>query len=165
MKKGFTLIELMIAIAIIIILAAIIVQSYFTLVNRSRVAVIEYNLKAIATALEAFKTNWTKYPVYNTSEANSWAYLKVELTGTGTGSGYINVSSAATITGEKGGIQYITLEALKSLEIKSNLYNGSGSITYTSDGNIYTLTVIAVIDGKTYTFTMLPGGQITVSSN
>ncbi len=159
MKKGFTLIELMIVMAIIIILAAIVVQSYFTLINRAKVAAIEYDLKAIATALEAFKTDWKKYPVYNTSEAKSWPYLKAELTGASGAT--INVSTATTITGEAGGIQYIKPEALTALETKAG---GANNVTYTSDGGVYTLTVTSVIGAKTYTFTMTPGGQITVSS-
>ncbi len=155
MKKGFTLIELMIVIAIIIILAAIAIPNYLRMTERAKVSAIESDMKAVATALEAYNTDWTQYP-----NVNDWTNARNELIGNGT----LNDAAGGhtTITGEKSPIVYIKPEALTALETKAG---GANNVTYTSDGGVYTLTVKSVIGAKTYIFTMTPGGQITVSSS
>jgi len=160
-RKGFTLIELMIVIAIIIILAAIAIPNYLRMTERAKVSAIESDMKAIGTALEAYNTDWTHYP-YD-SNGTDWDYCKSELLGDGTGT--VNKSGNTTVTGENGGIQYIKQEAITAFETKVGL-NSGGSIDYTSNnGGDYILTAVVPISGKTYTFTMTPGGQITVSQS
>jgi prepilin-type N-terminal cleavage/methylation domain-containing protein len=169
-RKGFTLIELMIVIAIIIILAAIAIPNYLRMTERAKVSAIESDMKAIGTALEAYNTDWTTYP-----NTNDWELCKGELLGydgtnptlptglTATAAG-LNVSTKQTATGEKGGISYIKPEALLAFETKVGVNNHVGNINYSSDGGTYILTATTKIGSKTYTFTMTPGGQITVSS-
>ena len=170
-RKGFTLIELMIVIAIIIILAAIAIPNYLRMTERAKVSAIESDMKAIATALEAYNTDWTTYP--NTNNTDDWGLCKGELLGyDGTNptlpsgltatKAVLNVSTKQTVTGEKGGIQYITPEAIAAFEKKVGSAN---NVTYTSDGGTYTLTATANIGGKTYIFTAKPGGEITVSQS
>jgi type II secretory pathway pseudopilin PulG len=149
----------MIVIAIIIILAAIAIPNYLRMTERAKVSAIESDMKAIGTALEAYNTDWTHYP--NTNNNDDWSSCKNELLGTGT----VNKSGNTTVTGENGGIQYIKQEAITAFETKVGVSNGVGSVHYTSDGGTYTLTAITKIGSKTYTFTMLPGGQITVSQS
>jgi type II secretory pathway pseudopilin PulG len=127
--------------------------------ERAKVSAIESDMKAIGTALEAYNTDWTHYPY--SSNGTDWAYCKNELLGSG---GDTNVSGKTTVTGENGGIQYIKQEAINAFETKVGVNNGVGNVTYTSDGGTYTLTATTKIGSKTYTFIMLPGGQITVSS-
>jgi len=155
-RKGFTLIELMIVIAIIIILAAIAIPNYLRMTERAKVSAIESDLKAIGTALETYNTDWTQYP--DTNGANDWGLCKNELTG-GTDA-TLNKSPNKTVTGESAPITYITPEAITAFETK---VGGATNVTYKSNGGDYTLQATANIGGKTYQFTMTPGGQITVS--
>ena len=156
-RKGFTLIELMIVIAIIIILAAIAIPNYLRMTERAKVSAIESDLKAIGTALETYNTDWTTYPTGN------WDACKAELTaGTGATS---NVSPNKTVTGESAPIVYITPQAIAAFETKVG-YDSSHTdrISYSVTNGEYKLIATASIGGKTYTFTMTPGGQITVSA-
>jgi len=152
-RKGFTLIELMIVIAIIIILAAIAIPNYLRMTERAKVSAIESDLKAIGTALETFNTDWAQYP------GTGWNVCKAELTGGALGSGATINVSGTTVTGEKAPITYITKEAITAFEKKVT------NTTYTLNNGDYTLTATASIGGKNYIFTMTPGGQITVSQS
>ncbi|MGC9100942.1 MAG: hypothetical protein ACP5HC_06775, partial [Caldisericum sp.] len=83
-----------------------------------------------------------------------------ELTG---GSGATqNVTNHTTVTGESAPIAYIKAEAFDALAKK---LGAGGSGTYESDGGTYKITVTTTIGAKNYTFTMTPGGQISVSSS
>lgn len=62
-QKGFTLIELMVVIAIIAILAAVGIVTYASAQKAGRVSKRAQDLKALQTALELFKTATGAYPV------------------------------------------------------------------------------------------------------
>ncbi len=163
-RKGFTLIELMIVIAIIIILAAIAIPNYLKMTERARKASIESDLKSVATALESYSTDWGGYPVENDNknvyDTDSAIYQEL----TGGSSATVNTSSGTTTTGEKGPIQYIIPNAL--LGIKKAVGTATGdSCVYQSDGSDYTITATSKIGGKTWVFTCKPGGVITISQS
>lgn len=62
-RGGFTLIELMIVIAIIAILAAILVPNFIRARAQGQLTACKSNLKNIGTALEMYSTDWSgKYP-------------------------------------------------------------------------------------------------------
>lgn len=81
-KKGFTLIELMIVIAIIAILAAILVPNFLKARAQGQLAACESNLKNIATALEMYATdNSGDYPtelvtLTSSGHATGGGYMK-----------------------------------------------------------------------------------------
>lgn len=76
---GFTLIELMIVIAIIAILAAILVPNFIRARAQGQLTACKSNCKNIGTALEMYSTDWNgKYPTTGNLQAGlSPNYLKV----------------------------------------------------------------------------------------
>ena len=66
-RKGFTLIELLIVVAIIAILAAIAVPNFLHAQIRAKVARVESDMRNLATAIEAYRTDNDDYP-------RAWGY-------------------------------------------------------------------------------------------
>jgi len=60
--RAFTLIELLIVVAIIAILAAIAVPNFLEAQVRSKVSRGKADMRSIATALESYRTDYTHYP-------------------------------------------------------------------------------------------------------
>lgn len=78
-ERGFTLIEMMIVVAIIAILVSILVPNFVRARAQAQTAACEANLKEIATAIELYETDNDRYPdsgVANASNAELAAYLK-----------------------------------------------------------------------------------------
>lgn len=61
--KGFTLVELLIVVAIIAILAAIAVPNFLEAQVRAKVSRAKTDMRTLATAIEAYAVDNTKYPV------------------------------------------------------------------------------------------------------
>ena len=61
-RKGFTLIELLIVIAIILILISIALPNFLEAQMRAKITKVKSELRTIATALEAYQTEWKRYP-------------------------------------------------------------------------------------------------------
>ena len=60
---SFTLVELLIVVAIIAILAAVAVPNLMRAQIRAKVSAEKSNMDSIATALEAYWFEWSRYPV------------------------------------------------------------------------------------------------------
>ena len=120
-RKGFTLIELMIVIAIIIILAAIAIPNYLRMTERARRARVAGDFTSVATALEAYSVDWGAYPLTDVADtAEQFGRLHVdttiyyELVGD-SDNATVNKSGNTTLTGEDGGIEYIKAGTLASM--------------------------------------------------
>lgn len=61
-ERGFTLIEMMIVVAIIAILVSILVPNFIRARAQAQTAACEANLKEIATSLEEYETDHEAYP-------------------------------------------------------------------------------------------------------
>jgi prepilin-type N-terminal cleavage/methylation domain-containing protein len=141
-RKGFTLIELMIVIAIIIILAAIAIPNYLRMTDRARRSRVAGDFTSIATALEAYSVDWGTYPIMTTVgtpeaigknvHATADSHIMLELEGTGTAAPEVNIPTDTTLTGEAGGINYIKSETLWAIY---NPFNPTDDYWYASNAS------------------------------
>jgi len=72
MKRAFTLIELLIVVAIIAILAAIAVPNFLEAQVRSKVSRAQADMRSIATALEAYRLDNNDYPLDSNWYSTIW---------------------------------------------------------------------------------------------
>jgi len=110
MRRGFSLIELMFVVAIIVILAAVIIPNFTGITDRSKTARVSEDFSNSATALKLYRADWGNFPISKTAVAvndENEVFFK-ELTGTGT----TNTASTTTITGFQGGIEYVKAATL-----------------------------------------------------
>jgi len=128
MRKGFSLIELMFVVAIIVILAAVIIPNFTDITDRSKTARVSEDFSSFATALELYRGDWGHFPQAPTKVAvnkEDEVFYK-ELTGTGT----LNKKGSTTITGFPGGIQYVKPDTLDNLV---SPYDPNDTYYYLSD--------------------------------
>ena len=117
-RRGFTLIELMVVVAIIIILVSIAIPIFAKLVLRARMARVISDFRTVRESLEAYRTDWGTYPVtgsqgetfgFHTDYNTPTSTITRELTGDGA---TLNNSSHYTIAGDPGGIDYFIRETV-----------------------------------------------------
>lgn len=80
LTKAFTLIELLIVVAIIAILAAIAVPNFLEAQTRAKVARVVADMRSVATALESYKIDTNHYPFDFASDVWYAYYLNRGLT-------------------------------------------------------------------------------------
>ena len=151
-RKGFTLIELMIVIAIIIILAAIAIPNYLRMTDRARRSRVAGDFASMATAIEAYSVDWGHYAKIITADAfgkgidsvssvpTMASTIAIEITGTNgttfpnTTNTFTNYSGATTLTGEDGGIEYMKAGTIASMY---NPFNPTRDATNDTDCYFY----------------------------
>jgi type IV pilus assembly protein PilA len=126
-RRGFTLIELMVVIAIIIILAAIAIPNYLNMTKRAKNSRLASDMATLATALETYKTDWGQYPAMVTAAGEavslhaSVVYKSLigpDFTAPETTAGLgadLNVAANTNAVGEKGPINYIKAGTMTSI--------------------------------------------------
>lgn len=67
-RTAFTLIELLIVVAIVAILAAIAVPNFLEAQTRSKVSRVKSDMRAMATGMESYAVDWNKYPIPSDEE-------------------------------------------------------------------------------------------------
>jgi len=70
-RHAFTLIELLIVVAIIAILAAIAVPNFLEAQTRAKVSRVKADMRSVATAIEAYAVDYNKYPMLSGFGANN----------------------------------------------------------------------------------------------
>ena len=136
-KEGFTLIELMIVIAVIGILAAVLIPYTFRAQDRARETGVQNAARAIQTGLEMYASNRTSAPWYPTTSeqiTNTTGNALAALVSPApknpfNGEGYLD--KVAGVGGTNTTFYLSTSDASV----------GAGVIVYTTDGNSYTLTL------------------------
>ena len=125
-KEGFTLIELMIVIAVIGILAAVLIPYTFRAQDRARETGVQNAARAIQTGLEMYASNQIGFPWYpNDADKikSLTAYVSPVPKNPFTNTGYLDAVDSGTSPFYLGG----------------NTSTAPGVIKYETDGNSYTL--------------------------
>ena len=170
-RRGFTLIELMVVIAIIIILAAIAIPNYLKMTERAKKSRVASDMNAVATSLEAFKVDWGFYPKYAGPQNLSTATENVgsvynELTGTGVTNNQ-NIAANTTSTGEVGGIEYMkagTLKSMKNPLDTATASSGTGNAVWYLGDTAGLNWMLYVHDAGTPTYLYTTDSQTTLTS-
>lgn len=123
--KAFTLIELLIVVAIIAILAAIAVPNFLEAQTRSKVSRVKADMRTVATGIEAYSVDWNEYPpMYDANYPGvSWGTLSEPPF-------HARVSSTLTTP-----VSYLT--SLPSDPFRANTAALSGFLSNVQDRQVY----------------------------
>lgn len=159
MKKAFTLIELLIVVAIIAILAAIAVPNFLEAQTRAKVARVQSDQRTYSTALETYYIDNNSYPVYFSTGMKFGGQFP-----------YANATAVANTKNYNAAIkaaasQQETPEAAIASFAVTTLTNGTaiGLTTPVSYLNTYPADAFANYKGATFGYAQGSAGFITFS--
>lgn len=72
-RAAFTLIELLIVVAIIAILAAIAVPNFLEAQTRAKISRNKADMRAVSTGIETYHMDWNQYPIWEAHKTGAWA--------------------------------------------------------------------------------------------
>lgn len=121
MRKGFTLAELMVVVAIIAIITAIAAPRLGNSVTKSREAALRTNLQVVRSAIDTFRNDTGAYPAQLTDVAVT----------TAPASGLSRSGTSQAITSSDWRGPYIQAVPLDPISNKDFVYTASGSSTGT----------------------------------
>lgn len=163
-RRGFTLIELMVVIAIIIILAAIAIPNYLRMTERAKKSRLQSDFATLATCLETFKTDWGKYPTAATAEEVNLAAENIYEELSGTGTAVLNVTGAYNAVGEQGPIEYLKAGTLTSMINPFNTAAGNEIMYGSADGDNWVLYVDTDLATNPFMFRTDGGSTVSYSA-
>ena len=131
-KSKFTIIEILVVVAIITILAAMVYPSYLKHTEKAKIVTARGQMTQIITALESYKSTYVDYELINSATSDytvSWTDLKTTLTPDG---------SSTSIARNPRQIKFLT-EDLTSPWLSGSDYAGHDyriKLDINEDGNI-----------------------------
>jgi prepilin-type N-terminal cleavage/methylation domain-containing protein len=135
-RPAFTLIELLIVVAIIAILAAIAVPNFLEAQTRAKIARVKADQRTCATAIEAYSVDYNRAPIGYFELRNTWPQF---YRGMGQETGQAYVWSQITTP-----VAYLTSVPESPFQQQERIQLGNGSIVYRQSDQYFWLETMAL---------------------
>ena len=174
-QKGFTLIELMIVVAIIGILAAVAIPSYQDYITKAKLSKVSGVIDPIKTAIALYYQENGGF-ITSTGSGGGWTSLGITTPTTTTEVSAIAMSActgtcngqtaagATDLTGASANMLYLTLDKIKTGSINSgiiimrpNVTSGGTNMTWSNFCTAPTVPAAAAMDSAVLKYFQIPG--------
>lgn len=127
LKRGFTIVELLIVIVIIAILATITIVAYNGIQNRSRTSAGSSNAITVSKKAELYNSLFAGYPTYCQLVTNTVAPTGTPTSGTGLGASTPCVAGGASTGSE---VKITTITGLTPSDVTSTTSSNGSVVSY-----------------------------------